>query len=418
MNLNDILLEYSRDKTAQNYGQKILDAFKDDRSVGGLYNVKLALRQRIESGSADREYLNDVLNEVLEEIESLDPTSNKEYSQWMARMYAVGNIWLEDLNGNNLLGLYDTAKKRRMLKPEDADINRFKSYRKFVVTMNDYDFSKLDDKKELKKGKSEEVYTDSDVRIIIPKDKESACYYGQNTQWCTAATKGTNYFDTYNKGGPLYILLPKMAKHTGEKYQLHFEPKQFMDETNEPIDLDFIFERFPGAKAYLTQHIKELAGNIRYASDELLQKLINGMKTLTIGYVEEYRQSTEQHISELKDLHPDITDDASKKIVDKLILSYKNELSLENYAIGAVGKFFDDYVSPSFIRDNMLKNGSGMQSFILRGSFAIEHFIKYNTGIIDSDVMPYIYNVLRTLRENYKTAFIKDTWEIQKYESS
>ena len=35
--------------------------------------------------------------------------------------------------------------------------------------------------------------------------KTAACYLGQGTQWCTAATRSTNYFDEYDAKGPLLI---------------------------------------------------------------------------------------------------------------------------------------------------------------------------------------------------------------------
>jgi hypothetical protein len=56
---------------------------------------------------------------------------------------------------------------------------------------------------------------------------------------------GTNYFDTYNRQGPLYILLPKTPNYKGEKYQLHFPSSQYMDEDDEPVTFQEIFGRFP-----------------------------------------------------------------------------------------------------------------------------------------------------------------------------
>jgi len=37
-------------------------------------------------------------------------------------------------------------------------------------------------------------------------DQEAACYLGQGTQWCTAATYSDNYFDHYNEVGGLIII--------------------------------------------------------------------------------------------------------------------------------------------------------------------------------------------------------------------
>ena len=51
---------------------------------------------------------------------------------------------------------------------------------------------------------------------------DAACYYGQGTRWCTAATRGKNYFSEYHNESPLLIILPKEPQYPGEKYQLHF----------------------------------------------------------------------------------------------------------------------------------------------------------------------------------------------------
>lgn len=78
------------------------------------------------------------------------------------------------------------------------------------------------------------MYEDDKWLIIIPHTEEAACYYGANTRWCTAA-KEDNMFDYYNNDGPLYI---NIYKPKNRKYQFHFESSQFMDEEDEPIQLN------------------------------------------------------------------------------------------------------------------------------------------------------------------------------------
>jgi hypothetical protein len=84
------------------------------------------------------------------------------------------------------------------------------------------------------KGKATTVFENGAVRIIVPHDETSACYYGQGTRWCTAA-RANNMYDNYARDGDLYIMLPKQPKYDGEKYQLHFASGQFMDEGDSPI---------------------------------------------------------------------------------------------------------------------------------------------------------------------------------------
>jgi hypothetical protein len=85
---------------------------------------------------------------------------------------------------------------------------------------------------------------------------EAACYYGQGTRWCTAC-KNNNMYDYYTKGNkPLYIIIPRQQAYPGEKYQFHFETKQFMNELDRQIGPEGIaklVQRFPELTKILQQ---------------------------------------------------------------------------------------------------------------------------------------------------------------------
>jgi len=81
------------------------------------------------------------------------------------------------------------------------------------------------------------------------KQAEAASWYGGyydyingESKWCTSPPD-SNYFRTYIKQGPLYIILKnkdELSKRTGlpiERYQFHFQSNQFMDRHNQPIPL-------------------------------------------------------------------------------------------------------------------------------------------------------------------------------------
>jgi hypothetical protein len=67
--------------------------------------------------------------------------------------------------------------------------------------------------------------------VVTPHTAEAACSLGHGTNWCT--TSGA--FEQYNEQGPLHIAIPKKPSHKNEKYQLHIESNQFMDEGDEPV---------------------------------------------------------------------------------------------------------------------------------------------------------------------------------------
>jgi len=297
MKITEILLEYRRDVTAKNFGVKLILAIARD---GGHLPPLPTDYESLRGVSADRlqKWIDDpdsshqgtdLINAILEAIESKDPTQNKQYTQWLAKMYSNGGLKFEDINRHNLLSLYVIAKRRQMIKPEHADINKFRTYKDFEDAIFPYDLTnKLhtdDEKKVVNKGKSNVVYNDADVRIIVPEDEAAACYYGQGTRWCTAGDKD-NRFDTYNSSGTLYIMLPKQPKHNGEKYQLHFPETQFMDENDDPVDvLSLLQTRFPNTLDFFKKAEPSMKDMIIFAPDEILKKLIKQIMEMSNEYV-------------------------------------------------------------------------------------------------------------------------------------
>ena len=313
MRFREFLIEYSRAKTAEMVGNKLILALADDHSmdlprpIHTARNIVKSLRVHLPyTGRLEYPIPPELLNskippeeqatltdQILAAIEDKDPTPNKAYTPWLARMYANGSVSIEDINRDNLLSLYDTAKKRRMLKPEHNDINSFKHYINFKYTMeNVYDNLLGAEQEPEDKGQAKKVYEDSNVTVIVPEDKAAACRYGRGTRWCTAATRGQNYFDMYNKDGPLYILIPKHPEHPNEKYQLHFSTEQYMDENDEQVDLTYILkQRFPELLELFKRIAPEINDDIRFADTETIQKLLDDIKEAGELYIRSFRSS-------------------------------------------------------------------------------------------------------------------------------
>ena len=142
----------------------------------------------------------------------------------------------------------------------------------FVSVVDEY--PDPEEKKEADKGTSKTVFENDKVRIVIPEDQTAACYYGQGTRWCTAAKTSSNYFNHYSKDGPLYILLPKQPKHDGEKYQLHFESEQFMDENDYTVEnlVTLLEHRFGNLLPWFQEHEPAIREWIMFAPDEYLKE--------------------------------------------------------------------------------------------------------------------------------------------------
>jgi hypothetical protein len=253
------LLEYKRDITATNLGTQLINAIAETLGspFGGTADKLKEIIPGIEISSRpdDDEVmwivneLNTYVSNLLKYFEDADPSPNKQYTEWIIRRYIDGGIrYLEDVDSTVAEGLaiYHELKTRRMIPPELMDIGKVKGkdmvrFYRAVYSI----YRELPDQVERAKGNAEEFYNDADIRIVVPADKEAACYYGQGTQWCTASTKSTNYFDHYNSQGPLYIIIPKKPEHEGEKYQLHFGTDFYANENDSGVPLKKLINRWP-----------------------------------------------------------------------------------------------------------------------------------------------------------------------------
>ena len=275
MRAKEFLLEYSREKTAQQFGNAIAK-----RAIEGPDRHWFASDSKFKNPDGSPNLPN-ILDAILVDLEGADPTPNKIYSPWLAREYAKGNIRrVEDFHGyTDPLETYNKYKRRGDFPVELKDIMRVPAT-DFWHGMNAY---KPPVDQDAQRGDAKEVFNDDSVRIIVPQDKQAACYYGQGTRWCTAATGSQNYFDRYHRDGPLYILLPKKPTYDGEKYQLHFGTDQFMDEQDDPINLvEILTKRFPGTLEFFKKTEPSLAELIIFAPDEVLQPVIEKVAELSM----------------------------------------------------------------------------------------------------------------------------------------
>lgn len=254
MRATEFLVEYKRDITAQNYAQALINRIVKDPSMASAY-------RGLEDSTLEQQRA--IVDGILKNFfEVIDPTQNKQYVQWLVRMYANGQIKrLEDVTATvaPVLDKFHRLKVRNLLPAHIRDINQFKTITQFYNAVGNLSEPAV----ELKdKGQAEEIFRNEEMRIIKPIDQAAACYYGQGTRWCTAATNSRNMFNNYNQDGPLYIVVPTQAKHPGEKYQLHFQSEQYMDEKDDPVKLTWLInERFPSLKNIVVQ----LAGDPDFA---------------------------------------------------------------------------------------------------------------------------------------------------------
>lgn len=283
-----LLLEYDRSIEAKKLADGLLRALAADKgyqfdSLETAKRMAVAYVGAATPGVVEPPFLA-VAEQILDVMERRDPTPQKMYMQWLGRMYAKGGMKFEDINRQGMLTRYHQYKIRRKLKPEHADINRFKTYREFEDVMQGH-YPELEDESQKSKGQSKKIYEDDQVRIVVPENQDAACYYGRGTRWCTAAANHNNMFDQYTEHGPLYIFLPKKPKRPAEKYQLHVDMGlQLMDEADDEFPAKELRDRFPAAFEFALENIPNLKSKISnklwFINDDLLSRHIKNLMAL------------------------------------------------------------------------------------------------------------------------------------------
>jgi hypothetical protein len=215
MRAQEFLLEYSRDITKQRLGAQVLDTFRKE----GSGRIRRVLGRDL--GPQDNE--DDTIEALIRMLEQADPTPNKQYMPWLARTYVKGETFFEDVLSQvrEYLAKFHILNQRRKIPAGRNDILRYSNFGDFMSVVDEYPDPEAAELKD--KGQAEEIYQDQQIRVIMPYDQAAACYYGQGARWCTAATKGRNYFNDYAENTPLLIVVPQQPQYPGEKYQLWFD---------------------------------------------------------------------------------------------------------------------------------------------------------------------------------------------------
>lgn len=138
---------------------------------------------------------------------------------------------------------FEKLKKGKKISGKEADINTYNTISElgaFVLSERFNDYLNRKTKGELSKDINdtyidftEYLYEDDDWLIVSPRSYESSCYWGKDTQWCTATRTSSMHYDSYTKRGKLFI---NINKKSGEKYQFHFESNTFMNSKDMTID--------------------------------------------------------------------------------------------------------------------------------------------------------------------------------------
>ena len=299
-----ILLEDRLDHLKQTFGQKILVKYLQDEG------------EDIANPYIDKEAL---LSKSFGMIVQADPNPQKKFTQWLIKLYLSGAMSLEELpKATELLQLF--MANQRSIPADKKQIMAYKSLQELAEVVQQYE-GKVPELSQREKDRkigmemhsdehSETIYNSPTMKVVIPKTEAASCYFGKNTEWCTAATTSNNMFHQYNEKGKLYIII---MKKENERFQFHFESRSFMDENDYPIDADEVFEKYPEIKKAFTSEqlmgmipIKKLyEQNDNQINDYIMERLYKAYDDADL-YMGKYNQDSDtfniQRYGELSDI--------------------------------------------------------------------------------------------------------------------
>jgi hypothetical protein len=181
-----------------------------------------------------------------------DSTPNKQNSQWMIKRFLQDEFRVEDIGAlGAALEQFELLKRNKVIT--GVDINQLSVKQLRDLTREKQDSTPicqqdLQINSYIKSGQAKLMMNTSDFKVIVPVTKEASCYFGKNTDWCTATPSETyNMFTHYMQKykSPLYIIIQCHGGSEEEYWQFHFETEQFMDSDDRSINLESWFDVRP-----------------------------------------------------------------------------------------------------------------------------------------------------------------------------
>jgi len=232
---------------------------------------------------------------IVDILAGFDPTKNNKYLVWIAKLYADRQLKSEDLFK---LPEELEAFARVQNKLEIKDIMRYPNLPALSRAVMEFDqedepVSNKQQAKDYRQkliddGSAEVVFQTPTLKIVSPKTKEASCEFGKGTKWCTAATKGHNYFDDY---GTLFIIYPKNAVE-GSPFQFEIQTKleydvdvedgedeeslrigYIADVVDDHMGLEDLLNRVPDVRTFLKAKLK--AGELNIEEPEEYEAIYN-----------------------------------------------------------------------------------------------------------------------------------------------
>ena len=207
------LNEYQRDITQQKLGDKLVQA----------------------AAAHDRKQ---DIDTILDSIESMDPTRNKKYVDWIIRQYMKKFFKLEDApRVVETLTAFEDLK--RGLANKDINSYTFPQLTQVICNSREVDLDQAPTTEQNAIPGVKVLYQGPLGTLSIPTTRSAAIELGRGGSWCTSRNDDDNEFREYSSPEtPLYIWKDK----NGKRYQFCWNPENmdFKDIKNKDIAPELI----------------------------------------------------------------------------------------------------------------------------------------------------------------------------------
>ena len=274
MRIRELILEYNAEITLKKQGDKL-------STVAGRFNM--------------------TPEQLLKDLEEIDPTTNKQYVMWLIREIFKEKFRPED-SPRIRQALMDFEKLKPRLAKKDINLYDLHELEKTIDDILKPELGRDD----TVLGQSFPVVDDSRVlyngplgQLAIPETQEASCELGKGTRWCTAGSN--SHFDGYNKEGNLYI----WRDRNGKKYQFHFETIQIKNARDQNLSTE--------EKKYFRLEHPVLKKLFQAKEKEILKQPANKIMEYIKAMIEGPWPEAEEIISD----HPDSAVDYARVILGK-----------------------------------------------------------------------------------------------------
>jgi hypothetical protein len=234
----------------------------------------------------------DMLEKTLERTNYGDLSRDFKFADWLTRLFTTGAADWEDISGEggDALGAWNALSTRSLLKPQDQDLNKFKTltilYNRIARsgTYND-ELTRIKNAAEIAKMKKDAkdiVLVDNDKYWAAIPMNYGACYVFNNSghisNFCTGGSSGARWFQNYAPDGPIVTVVDKANMNNEDgKWQLHATTNQLVNSVQDRrYDREYNDDRFatlfPGLMREIANGMVTHADDIQSMSKDTMGK--------------------------------------------------------------------------------------------------------------------------------------------------